>query len=58
MVLPGTGCSLGMGRLYAMRWSSVTLSATLDKVVSRSLPDGSQCSRFVYSNAADSSVEC
>ena len=27
-----------MGRLYAMRWSSVTLSAILGKVVSRSLP--------------------
>ena len=31
-------CSLGIGRLHAMRWSSVTLSAILGKVVSKSLP--------------------
>ena len=35
------GSSLGMGRLHAMRWSSVTLSAILGKVVSRSLPNPS-----------------
>ena len=35
------GCSLGMGCLHAMRWSSVTLSAILGKVVSRSLPNPS-----------------
>ena len=28
---------MGMGRLHAMRWSSVTLSAILSKVVSRRL---------------------
>ena len=49
---------LGMGRLHAMYWSSVTLSAILGKVVSRSLPNSSQISRFVYRNAADSAVEC
>ena len=37
VVLPGTGCSLGMGRLLAMHWSNVILSALLGKVVSRSL---------------------
>ena len=50
--------SLGMGRLHAMRWSSVTLSAILGKVVSRSLPNSSQSSRLVYRSAADSAVEC
>ena len=49
--------SLGKGRLHAMHWSSVTLSAILGKVVSRSLPNSSQSSRFVYRNAADSVVE-
>ena len=34
-------CSLGMGSLHAMRWSSATLSAILRKVVSRSLPNSS-----------------
>ena len=38
------GCSLGMGRLHAMRWSSVPLSAILGKVVSRSLPNSSHSS--------------
>ena len=33
------GYSLGIGRVHAMRWSSVTLSAIIDKVVSRSLPN-------------------
>ena len=46
-------CSLGMGHLHAMRWSSVTLSAILGKVVSRSLPNSSQSSRFVYRNVAE-----
>ena len=31
------GRSLGMGRQHSMRWSSVTLSAILSKVVSRGL---------------------
>ena len=35
------GCSLGMGHVHAMRWNSVTLSAILGKVVSRSLPNPS-----------------
>ena len=39
VVLPGTVRSLGMGRLHAMRWSSVTLSAILSKVESRGLPN-------------------
>ena len=46
--LPGYGsapwiwvCSLGMGHLHAMCWSSVTLSAILGKVVSTSLPNPS-----------------
>ena len=41
VMLPGTGPgrSLCMGRLHAMHWSSVTLSAILGKVVSRSLPN-------------------
>ena len=53
VVLPGTGMgllighgsapwawvrSLGMGHLHVMCWSSVTLSAKLGKVASRSLP--------------------
>ena len=38
VVLPGTGLFPGMGHLHAMHWSSVTLSAVLGKVVSRSLP--------------------
>ena len=51
--------SLGMGRLHAMCWSRVTLSAKLGKAVSRSLPSSSsQSSRFVYRNAAGSAVEC
>ena len=42
VVLPSTrDHSLGMGRLHAMCWSSVTLSAMLGKV---SLPNSSQSS--------------
>ena len=40
-MLLGTWPSLSMGRLYAMRRSSVTLSAILGKVVSRSFPNPS-----------------
>ena len=41
--LPGTGPSLGMGRLHAMRWSSVTVSAILSEVESRGLPRRVAC---------------
>ena len=57
--------SLGMGRLHVICWSSVTLSAKVGKAVSQSLPIKMcicQCSivlgRFVYRNAACSTVEC
>ena len=75
VVLPGTGPlpgygsapwvwvrslgMVGMGHLHAMCWSSVTLSAKLGKVVSRSLPSSSrQSSRFVYRNADGGTAEC
>ena len=62
VVLLGTGLVrvryLDKGRLHAMHWSSVTLSAILGKVVSRSLPNSSQSSQFFYRSAADSAVEC
>ena len=41
VVLPGMDCSPGMGRLHAMRWNNVTLSAILSKVESRGLPNPS-----------------
>ena len=65
-LLPGYGSapwvwvrSLGMGRLHAMRWSSMTLSAKIGKALSQCLPSSSsQSSRFVYHSAAGSAVEC
>ena len=44
MMLLGTGSlpvwvhSLGMGRLYAMCWSSMSLSVKIGKAVSQTLP--------------------
>ena len=41
------GRTLGMGRLHAMCWSSMTLSAKLSKVVSRNLPSSNSQSSIV-----------